>query len=156
VLRRPIETTRITGHVAIQQEGLYLLSLHAVADSFFHNEGGIPLPQFYFPLPCQTALCQRTNCALFRCNSFACHTCVFHGGGGMNLSNLTPRARSASPAGSGQAPRRLCKGREKIPRVAMQPSAWRARGVRGSEFDRAWTAWRRGGEAGRGDAERCE
>src|SRR5260370_9182260 len=33
--------------------------------------------------------------------------------------------------------------------------ARRARGVRGSEFDRAWTAWRRGGESGRGDAERC-
>jgi hypothetical protein len=32
--------------------------------------------------------------------------------------------------------------------AATRPFGWRARGVRGLEFDRTWTAWRRGGGAG--------
>ena len=73
--------------------------------TFSFTTRGYTPPSIFISHPCtQTALCERTNCALFRNNSFPCHTCVFHGGeGGMNASIQESRPKmkpeSTSPAG---------------------------------------------------------
>src|SRR5258708_5505212 len=65
------------------------------------TNGYTPSLNFIFRSVAQSALCERTNCALLRNNSFTCHTCAFHGGrGGMSLPNHTRSgwlALSATP-----------------------------------------------------------
>ena len=74
-----------------------------------------PSLNFIFHSSAQTALQERTNCALFSNNSFACHTSTFDGGRGYESIEPCPESAVGLPDGAVAGSMRALRRRREEP-----------------------------------------